>query len=105
MKNAERITPVAAIVSAVLSMACCLPFALPLAFGVAGLSVVLDTLRPWLLGGSLALLVLGFFQLSRKRACGRRSKGSLILLGVATLVVLSFALLPQVVATILSGGR
>lgn len=104
MKNPERITPVAAVVSAVLSMACCLPFALPVALGVAGLSVMLDTLRPWLIAGSLALLGLGFFQLSRKRACGRRSKGSLILFGVATLIVLSFTFLPQVIASWLAGS-
>jgi predicted PurR-regulated permease PerM len=105
MKNSERITPVAAVVSAVLSMACCLPFALPVALGVAGLSIVLDTLRPWLIGASLAFLVVGFVQLFRKRACERRSKASLVILGVATLIVLSFAFLPQVVATLLAGSR
>lgn len=104
MKNSERVTPVAAIVSAILSMACCLPIALPLALWAAGLGVVLETLRPWFLGLSLGLLGLGFFQLYRKRACGRRSAASLVLLGIATVVVLSFALFPQLVASLLAGS-
>jgi len=104
VKNSERITPVAAVISAILSMACCLPFALPLALGAAGLGVVLETLRPWFLGLSLLLLGLGFFQLARKRACGRRSTASLVLLGIATVVVLSFAFLPQLVASLLAGA-
>jgi ABC-type Fe3+ transport system permease subunit len=105
LKNSERVTPVAAVVSAVLSMACCLPFALPVALGVAGLSVMLDTLRPWLIAASLVLLGVGFVQLYRKRACGRRSRGSLVLLGIATVIVLSFAFLPQAVATLIAGSR
>ncbi len=105
MKNSERITPVAAVVSAALSIACCLPFALPVALGVAGLSVILDTLRPWLIAASLALLSVGFVQLYRKRACGQRSKGSLVILGIATLIVLGVAFLPQVIASLLAGSR
>lgn len=105
MKNTERLTPVAAAVSAILSMACCLPFALPVALGAAGLSVFFDTLRPWLIAASLVLLGIGFVQLHRKRVCGRRSKASVVVLGIATLIVLSFAFLPQVVATLLAGSR
>lgn len=105
MKNSERVTPVAAVVSAILSMACCLPFALPAALAVAGVSVLLDTLRPWLIGASLILLGVGFVQLYRQRACGRRSRGSVVLLGIATLIVLSFAFAPQVVASLLAGPR
>jgi hypothetical protein len=102
VKHPERITPVAAVVSALLSIACCLPFALPAALGVAGLGAVVSSVRPWMTVASLVLLAVGLVQLYRKRACGRKSKASLVLFGVSTLIVLAFLLFPQVVAAVLA---
>ncbi|MDQ6892732.1 MAG: hypothetical protein M3167_08645 [Acidobacteriota bacterium] len=102
MKHTERIPPLAAIGSAVLSIACCLPFALPAALGLAGLGAVVSDLRPWLSVASLALLAVGIFQLRRQRACGRTSRASVVLLAVATIVVVAFLFLPQVVASLIA---
>ena len=102
MKHSERITPLAAIGTAILSIACCLPFALPAALGLAGIGVLVSGLRPWLSVASLALVIVGIFQLRRQRACGRGSRGSLVLLAVATIVVLAFLFLPQLVASVLA---
>lgn len=102
MKHAERITPVAAVVSALLSIACCLPFAFPAALGLAGLGVVFSAVRPWLAAASLALLGVGLVQLLRRRACGRRSPASLALFGIAALVVLGFLLFPQWIAGLIA---
>lgn len=51
---------------------------------------------------SLVLLAVGLFQLYRRRACGRKSKASLVLFGVSALIVLDLLLFPQVVATVLA---
>jgi hypothetical protein len=102
VKHSERITPLAAIGSAVLSIACCLPFAMPAALGLAGLGVVVSGMRPWLSVASLALLAVGIFQLRRQRACGRRSRASVVLLAVAAMVVLAFLFLPQLVASLIA---
>ena len=66
MRIAERATPVAAVIAAFSTLACCLPFGFLGAIGLAGASVRLQTARPWLLVGSLVLLVLGFVQLYRR---------------------------------------
>ncbi len=102
MKHSERITPLAAIVSAVLSIACCLPFALPAALGLAGLGVFVSSSRPWLSVGSVALLAVGSIQLYRQRSCGRKNRTSVVLLAIAALVVLGFFFLPQFVASLIA---
>src|SRR5207237_10314927 len=63
MKVAERATPIAAMIAALSTLACCLPFGFLGAMGLAGVSVGAQYARPWLLGGALGLLVLGFVQL------------------------------------------
>lgn len=85
-----------------LSLACCLPFALPAALGLAGLGAVLGGLRPWLMVASLVLLVVSLVQIYRRRACGRKSTLSLVMFGVATVIVLGFLLFPQFVASVLA---
>jgi len=50
MKHTEKITPVAAAVSALSTIACCLPSGIAAAAGAAGLGVVVEPLRPWLVG-------------------------------------------------------
>ena len=56
MRVAERVTPVAAILAALSTLACCVPF---------GFHIRLQTARPWLLGAALVLLGVGFLQLYR----------------------------------------
>ena len=87
MKYAEKVTPLAAALSAIVSLFCCLPLAIPAALGAAGLGVMLSSLQPVLLALAAALLVLGFVQLYRRRACGRPGRASVALLAVATVVV------------------
>jgi hypothetical protein len=95
--------PVAAIVSAVATIACCLPLGFLGALGAAGLGVFFGSLRPWLLGLSVVLLGFGFFQYFRGARCGvKRSTVTVVLLWVATLVVLLLALFPQPVASFLA---
>jgi len=87
-------------------MACCLPLGFAAAAGVAGLSVVLEPLRPWMLGISGALLLLGFWQLYRRGAvCARRSRTAQAIFWISAALVLATILMPQAVATLLAGGN
>ncbi len=100
MKHSEKITPVAAAVSAI---ACCLPSGSAAAAGAAGLGVVVESLRPWLVGLSIALLVLGFVQLYRSnRSCRRRSPASIAVFSISAIVVVGLLLFPQISAGLLA---
>jgi hypothetical protein len=101
MKHPEKITPVAAAVSALSAAACCLPSGIAAALGVAGLGVVLEPFRSWFLGLSVALLTLGFVQLHRSnRTCQPRSPVSITIFLVSAIVVVGVLVFPQVMAAI-----
>ena len=103
MRVTERLTPITAALSALASLACCLPLGIAGAVGALGLSVALEALRPWLIGIAVILLGVGLFQLYRgQRKCQRRSPVSLILFGVSATVVLAVMIFPQKVAELLA---
>ena len=92
-----------AMVSSLLTLACCLPLPFLGAAGVAGGSVFLSAARPWLLGLSVVLLGLGFFQVYRGMKCrARQSKTALVLLGLAAVFVVFLLFFPQVVAGLIA---
>ncbi|HET6935511.1 MAG TPA: hypothetical protein VFI72_11785 [Candidatus Angelobacter sp.] len=105
MKAVERGAPAAAIVAALSALACCLPFGMVGALGLAGLSVWIAPLRPWLLVASVLLLALSFWQIYRRgRQCNaRRSRVSVALFWVAVVVLLLVTVFPQVIANLLAG--
>lgn len=104
MKVAERATPVAAVIAALSTLACCLPFAFLGAVGLAGVSVRLQALRPWLLASSGILLVVGFVQLYvRRNRCQKRSTLSIALFWGAAVIVLLVILFPQLIASLIAG--
>jgi cytochrome bd-type quinol oxidase subunit 2 len=103
MKHSEKITPVAAVLSTLSTLACCLPSSIAAAAGSAGLGVVVEPLRPWLLALSIALLVLGFVQLYRtNRICQRRSLVSIAVFVMSAILVLGALVFPQITAGLLS---
>ena len=96
----EIILPVAAVVSAVSTLACCLPLAIAGGVGAAGVAVILEPLRPWLLGFAAVLLGIGGLQLCfSRRACRRSSRMSLVIFCTAAAAVLAMVLFPQTVAS------
>jgi uncharacterized membrane protein len=104
MKLAERATPVAAVIAALSTLACCLPFGFLGAMGLASLSVWAQSFRNWFIGGAILLLVIGFVQLYRGRTqCRKRSPVSIALFWCAVVMVLLIVLFPQVVASIVAG--
>src|SRR5260221_2384401 len=89
MKHAEKIAPVAAAMSALATLACCLPIAFAAGTASAGLAVVAGSYRWWFLGASVALLMVGGVQLVRvRRACKTRGSGSMVILGLSVVIVL-----------------
>jgi hypothetical protein len=106
MKHSEKITPVAAALSAVSGLACCVPSGIAAAAAAAGLGVVIEPLSPWLIGLSIALLVVGFVQLYRSnRTCQRRSPVSIALFLIAAIIVLGVLVFPQLTAGLFASVR
>lgn len=103
MRIAERATPIAAIIAAFSSLACCLPFAFVGAAGLLGASARLQAMRPWLLLASAVLLTIGFIQLYFRKQCQSRSRLSVAIFWIATAIVLLLIVFPQVAASILAG--
>jgi hypothetical protein len=104
MRVAERATPVAAVIAALTSLACCLPFSFVGAVGFLGASARLQAIRPWVLVASAVLLIIGFVQLYLRRSqCQRRSTVSVIMFWIATAIVLLLILFPQIIASLLAG--
>jgi hypothetical protein len=104
MKVAERATPIAAVIAALSTLACCLPFGFLGAMGLASLSVWAQSFRNWFIGGAAVLLVVGFVQLYRSRNhCKKRSPVSVALFWFAVAIVLLIVLFPQVIASLVAG--
>lgn len=103
MRVTERVGPVAAAMSALATIACCLPLGIAGAVSALGLSVVLTELQPWLIGLAVILLGVSFFQIYRSRkTCQRRSRLSLILFGLSAAVVFSVLVFPQKMAELMA---
>lgn len=103
MKPATGISAsLAAIVSSVAVIGCCLPFGFAVALGAGAASTFLTTLRPWLLGLSVALLGVGFWQQRRAKQCALRSRWAQsvgnVMLFLAAAVVVGMIFFPQEIA-------
>lgn len=102
MKHVEKITPVAAMLSAVATLACCLPVTFAAAAATASLGAIAAQYRSWLIGLSVVLLVVAVYQIRSARSCGRRSTASLVIFGGSLVIVLLVVLFPQVLAGLLA---
>ncbi|HSA94233.1 MAG TPA: hypothetical protein VLE48_14565 [Terriglobales bacterium] len=92
-----------ALVSALLTLGCCVPVGLLGAAGAAGAAIFLGKARPWLLGLSGVFLIFGFLQVFGGARCGLKpSKANLVPLFLATAIVAVVLLFPQVVAQVLA---
>lgn len=106
MRQGSGVTAsVGAIVSSLATISCCLPLGFAAALGAGAASAFFVTLRPWLLGLSVALIGLGFWQQHHAKQCAVR--GRLLgkaLLWAAVVVVLGMILFPQQIAGLVAGG-
>jgi predicted branched-subunit amino acid permease len=104
IRVSATLTPAVAIASASATLWCCLPWGIGAALGAAlGLSVFFGRFQVWFLILSVALLLLGLFQVLRRRSCQRRSRTEVALLSIAAAVVVAIVLFPQWVAGLLVG--
>jgi hypothetical protein len=103
MKHVEKVTPVAAALTSLATLVCCLPMGFPAAAATASLSMVVAAYQRWFLGASVVLLVVGMVLLQRvQRTCTTRPYGSMVVFGVSALIVLLVVFFPQVVAGIVA---
>ena len=104
MKQGSGISAsVGAILSSLASLSCCLPLGFAAALGAGAASVFLTTLRPWLLGLSVILIGLGFWQQRRAKQCAVKGRVvGQVLLWSAVVVVLGMILFPQQIAGFLA---
>ena len=104
MNHSERVTPVAAAVSAMATLACCLPVGLATAAATASLGVLTETLRPWLLALSVVLLGVGMYQVyGARNRCVTRGPTSIVLLWLSAVIVMTVIFFPQLLAGVLAG--
>ena len=103
MKHAEKVAPVAAAVTSLATIACCLPVGFAAAALTASLGLAVAAYQPWFLGASVLLLIIGAVQLRQaQRTCGRHSYSSLIVFSLSAVIVVLVVLFPQVVAGLLA---
>jgi hypothetical protein len=96
-------TSVAAIVSSAATISCCLPLGFAAALGAGAASAFFTTLRPWLLGISVALIAYGFWQQHRAKQCAVRGRVvGKVLLWAAVAIVLGMVLFPQEIAAFIA---
>jgi hypothetical protein len=98
----EKVTPVAAAVTALSTLLCCLPPTLAIAAATGSVGVFVAAYQPWFAAISVGLLVIGVLQLRRARACGVRRTSSMIVMGVSAAIVVLAALFPQMIAIVLA---
>ena len=103
MRVTERVTPIAAALSAVATLACCLPVGGAAFLGLGGLFAAMGSYQQWLLPVSGVLLSVGGFQIWRtRRVCQRTSWLSVAILTASALIVSFVAFFPQAVAGFLT---
>jgi hypothetical protein len=103
VKHAEKITPVAAAVTALTTLACCLPVGFAAAAATASVAAVVASHRWTFLGASVALLAVGGIQLAQaRRHCATRGNLSVVILTLSAAVVALVIFFPQVVAGIVA---
>ena len=103
MRHGEKIAPVAAAVTGLATLACCLPLGFAAAAMTASLSTVVAAYQPWFLIMSAALLCVGLVQLRAvHRTCSTRPYSSLIVFCVCAVIVLLVVFFPQVMAGIMA---
>ena len=99
MKHTEKVAPIAASLSALATLACCLPIAFAAGTATASLAVVAGSYRRWFIGVSGLLLLVGAAQVVRaRRTCGKKMTASIAVLAVSGAIVLLVVLFPQLLA-------
>jgi hypothetical protein len=93
------VAPIAAMISSIATLACCLPAGFLAAAGAASAGVFFQRFRAGLLTMSVVFVVLGFWQQRRGVECGLKpARWTKALLWIAAVIVLVVLLFPQEIA-------
>ena len=100
----EQAAPLAAAVTALSTLLCCVPIGFAAAVATTSVGLFVTAHQGWFLAASAGLVVLGFVQLRRGRAtCSTaRRRVSTALLAVSAALVIGVTLFPQVIANLLA---
>jgi cytochrome bd-type quinol oxidase subunit 2 len=103
MRHSEKVAPVAAAVTALSTLLCCLPFGFAAAVATASVASIVSSYQRWFIAASLLLLGLGLIQLRRaRRACTRTPTSSAVVFCLSAVIVLLVVLFPQMLASLLA---
>jgi hypothetical protein len=103
MRHVEKITPAAGALTAMATLACCLPVGFAAAIATTSVAAAVASHRWWFLGASMVLVAIGAGQLGwGRRSCARRSTVSIAILVLSAATVALVIFFPQVVATIVA---
>jgi hypothetical protein len=96
---------IASLASLIAALSCCLPLGtLMMAAGSAGASVFSESLRPWLLGLSVASIAFAFFQTYRRGRCDFRNRRiRTVLLWFSAVLVVGMLAAPRYLSSLLAG--
>jgi len=90
---------IGAVVSALATLSCCLPFGFAAAIGAAGAGVFVAKMRPWFLVLSVGMIAFGFWQQRRAKVCDVRGKAvGKVLLWTSVVFVAVLIFFPQEIA-------
>jgi hypothetical protein len=105
MNNTEQVTPVAAAVTALSTLLCCVPTSFAAAIATTGVGVFVARHQGWFLAASVALLAIGVIQLRRATVCSTaRKRWSAIVLAVSAGIVVAVIFFPQLLAGLMADG-
>ena len=99
MRVGEKVTPILGAITALGTLACCLPVGGVAFLGLGGVLAALGPYQQWFLPASGVLLAIGSVQIWRsRRTCQRVSRVSVAILAISATILLLVLLFPQTVA-------
>jgi hypothetical protein len=103
MPSTEKLTPVAAAVTALSTLVCCLPTGFAAAAATTSVGLFVTSYQQWFLAASVLLLGVGAVQLrSARRTCSTTRSSSVVVLCVSAVIVLITVLFPQLLAVFIA---
>ena len=105
MKNPEQVTPVAAALTALSTLFCCVPTSFAAAIATTSAGMFVADHQGWFLAASVILIAIGLLQFRRATVCSATTKrSSAIVLAVAAAIVFTVIFFPQVLAGFMADG-
>ena len=103
MKNSEQVTPVAAAVTALSTLLCCVPTSFAAAIATTSAGMFVADHQGWFLAASVLLIAIGVFQLRRATVCSTATKRtSAMVLALSAVIVIAVIFFPQVLAGLMA---